>query len=50
LEEQLINLITQVGIIPALFAYTLISFKKSLDNNTKAITELLVKLGGERSA
>jgi hypothetical protein len=46
MEEQIVNLITQVGIIPALFAYTLISFKKSLDNNTSAITKLLERLGG----
>jgi hypothetical protein len=48
MEEQVIRMITEIGVVPALFAYTLISFKKSLDNNTKAITELLVKLGGNQ--
>ena len=48
-EDQIIKLITQIGVIPALFAYTLISFKKSLDNNTMAITKLLERLGSEHN-
>lgn len=45
--EALISSITQIGVIPALFAYTLIQVKKSLDANTVILTKLYVKLGGE---
>lgn len=45
--EGLMTAITQVGVIPALFAYTLIQVKKSLDANTIIMTKLYVKLGGE---
>lgn len=45
--QELINMVTQIGVIPALFAYTLVQMKKSVDANTKIINMLYVKLGGE---
>lgn len=45
--EALVTTVTQIGIIPSLFAYTLIQMKKSLDANTIIMTKLYVKLGGE---
>lgn len=45
--EALVTAVTQIGVIPALFAYTLISVKKSLDANTIIMTKLYAKLGGE---
>lgn len=44
-DQEIINMITQIGIIPALFAYTMVSIKKSLDANTRAIVALSAKLG-----
>lgn len=45
-ETDLVTLVTQIGIIPALFAYTLISVKKSLDANTKVLAQMSARLGG----
>ena len=45
-DQELINLVTQVGIIPVLFGYTLVKVKSSLDANTKIMTMLYEKLGG----
>lgn len=47
MDEPLINLIMQVGIIPALLVYTQVSVKKSLDNNTIILTKLYEKWGGK---
>lgn len=44
--QELIAMITQIGVVPALFAYTLVQMKKSLDANTKIITALYIKMGG----
>lgn len=46
-EQQIINIVTQIGVIPALFAYTLVKVKGSLDANTKIMTMLYEKLGGQ---
>lgn len=45
--EDIITLFTQIGVVPALFAYTLIKVNKTLENNTKVMTQILTKLGGD---
>lgn len=44
--QEVMTMITQIGVIPAMFMYTLVQVKKSLDANTKIITALYVKMGG----
>ncbi|MBT2718074.1 hypothetical protein [Bacillus sp. ISL-57] len=46
-EKTIINVVTQIGVIPALFAYTLVKVKGSLDANTRIMTKLYEKLGGQ---
>lgn len=47
--ESIAAWITQIGIVPALFAYTLINMKQSLDKNTQVMNKLLMKMGGDIS-
>lgn len=47
MDEQLINAITQIGIIPATMIYTLVVIKKSVDNNTIIVTKLYERMGGK---
>lgn len=45
--QEIVAAVTQIGVVPALFAYTLVQVKKALDDNTKIMTKLFIKLGGD---